>query len=234
MKFAPILLSFIVFLLSRLSPSPDPVPAAPSIHYPHSIRFAPPQLSLRAGDLLLSNFSNRSHLLLKFSRVSKSVLFVVLLAGDIELNPGPKWKFPCGSCAGPVRSNQKGIFCDVCGMWFHTRCIGLSNDEYSSLQASPDAWACRRCLSEALPFHSSSCPPSPSPTNQPDQGKPMQISQPRHQSLNILYTNCRSLYNKLDDLRCLTSQHLPHIICLCETWLDDTILDNELRFHPSS
>jgi len=56
----------------------------------------------------------------------------------------------------------------------------------------------------------------------------MQISQPRHQSLNILYTNCRSLYNKLDDLRCLTLQHLPHIICLCETWLDDTILDNEL------
>jgi len=79
MKFAPTLLSFIVFLLSRLSPSPDPVsifPAAPSIHYPHSIRFAPPQLSLRAGDLLLSNFSNRSHLLLKFSRVSKSVLFL--------------------------------------------------------------------------------------------------------------------------------------------------------------
>jgi len=60
----------------------------------------------------------------------------------------------------------------------------------------------------------------------------MQISQPRHQSLNILYTNCRSLYNKLDDLRCLTSQHLPHIICLCETWLDDTILDNELLIPP--
>lgn len=72
---APILLLFIVLLLSCLSPSPDPVsifPAAPSIHHPHSIRFVPLQLSLRAGNLLLSKFSNRSHLLLKFSRVSLS------------------------------------------------------------------------------------------------------------------------------------------------------------------
>ena len=62
----------------------------------------------------------------------------------------------------------------------------------------------------------------------PDHVKPMQFSPPRQDSLNTLYTNCRSLYPWLDDLRCLTSQHGPHIICLCETWLDNNILDQEL------
>jgi len=36
----------------------------------------------------------------------------------------------------------------------------------------------------------------------------------------------------LDELRTLVSQHSPHVICLCETWLDDSIVDDEL-FIPS-
>ena len=163
MKFTLIAFSITAFLLSRLSPSfyPDPYlsVALTGIH-PHSIRFAPSQESLRVCDLIL--FSNRSHLKLNFSRLIKFVLIIVLQSGDIEPNPGPTWKYPCGSCAGPVKSNQKSIFCDVCSMWFRTRCIGLTDDEYSHLQASPDTWACRSCLSEVLPFQCTSIPPSPS------------------------------------------------------------------------
>ncbi len=41
--------------------------------------------------------------------------------------------------------------------------------------------------------------------------------------LNILYTNCRNLFP------IVSSQQLPN---MCETWLDDTIVDSEL-FIPS-
>ena len=52
-----------------------------------------------------------------------------LIAGDIETNPGPKQcKFPCGVCSAPVKINQSGVQCDVCGFWLHSRCIGLSNE----------------------------------------------------------------------------------------------------------
>ena len=33
---------------------------------------------------------------------------LLLLGGDIEVNPG-QWKFPCGICSKPVKSNQMGI-----------------------------------------------------------------------------------------------------------------------------
>ena len=39
----------------------------------------------------------------------------ILLSGDIATNPGPI-RFPCGSCAKPVRSNQHGLQCDDCDM----------------------------------------------------------------------------------------------------------------------
>lgn len=32
---------------------------------------------------------------------------VLLLGGDVELNPGDKWKFPCGICTKPVKINQR-------------------------------------------------------------------------------------------------------------------------------
>ena len=32
----------------------------------------------------------------------------------------------------------------------------------------------------------------------------------------------------MDELRSLVSTYSPHLICLCETWLDDSIIDDEL------
>ena len=49
-----------------------------------------------------------------FVRKTKSclVLNLLLLCGDINVNPGPAWKFPCGHCKKPVKCNQLGIQCD--------------------------------------------------------------------------------------------------------------------------
>ena len=243
MKPALFNFSVLVSLVSCFSPSPleDPSLSPVTGEDPLSVRFAPLAVTLNAGDLLHPANLSRSHLKLTLTRRSVSAwIIIILLAGDIELNPGPNWKYPCGVCSGPVRSNQKGIFCDVCNTWLHTRCIGLSDRDYSNLLSSPDTWACRRCLSETLPFQDTSS--LPSPTTSPSRSltdcvRPSQIST-SNSSLNILYTNCRSLCPKMDELRCLTSQHLPNIICLCETWLDDSIFVHDstpfkvLSIHP--
>ena len=48
----------------------------------------------------------------------KSVLSLaticLLLSGDVELNPGLRYKFPCGRCEKRVRANQKHLQCDEC------------------------------------------------------------------------------------------------------------------------
>lgn len=79
---------------------------------------------------------------------------LLLLGGDIEANPG-QWKFPCGICSKPLKSNQMGIQCDECEQWFHVRpdCCDLSNEMYEILANSSCSWICPLC---GLPNYSDS------------------------------------------------------------------------------
>ena len=78
---------------------------------------------------------------------------MLLLCGDIMENPGPtstitktpRLKFPCGVCEKPVKINQKGICCDSCDRWFHTRCCGVGDHMYNILSVSSCTWICCAC-----------------------------------------------------------------------------------------
>ena len=45
----------------------------------------------------------------------------------------------------------------------------------------------------------------------------------------MLYTNCRSLLPRIDYIRAIASSHSPHLIGICETWLDQSITEDELH-----
>ena len=135
---------------------------------------------------------------------------------------------------------ERHFFGDVCYSWLHVRCVGMSDSEYVILQSSEDSWACRGCLSDALPFPDTSnnsfinsllTTSGESATD--NRSSPMYISSSNQSQPTILYTNCRSLYHKMDKLRSLVSTYSPHLICLCETWLDESIADDEL-YIPTS
>ena len=70
----------------------------------------------------------------------------VLISWDIALNPGPNYKYPCGQCNKPVKRNQKGIQCDGCDLWLHTKCIEMPDESYFQLAESEQDWHCQRCL----------------------------------------------------------------------------------------
>ena len=55
--------------------------------------------------------------------------WLLLLAGDVERNPGPV-KYPCTDCSKPVTKNQRGILCDICDKWTHASCCRISREEY--------------------------------------------------------------------------------------------------------
>ena len=131
----------VVFLILRLSAAPCGDPTRTTI------TGESPPACLKIHGCEFASSSKFSHL--RRVQVPRSLLSVclLLLAGDVEVNPGPsKWKFPCGVCSALVRSNQRGVQCDVCTFWLHARCIGISNEEYAELQNSDD-------LKEAVPFH---------------------------------------------------------------------------------
>ena len=169
---------------------------------------------------------------------NKDKLYVkslLCLAGDVELNPGPNYKYPCPRCNKPVKSNQKGIQCDTCNNWFHANCEYLSSSVYSSLSVSVDPWYCSVCslppLSDSF-FGSSEVDTSLSSADS-SAGSSSCLSgcegQFPRQEFCVFQANVRSLYRSLDDLCSITRDAKPDILVLCETWLDDTITDHEVN-----
>lgn len=77
----------------------------------------------------------------KLANVSICPIYMVLLAGDKQQNPGPV-KDPCLVCSRGCRKAQKAIQCDICDQWFHAKCIGMKASEYNQLCDLTKAWQC--------------------------------------------------------------------------------------------
>ena len=76
-------------------------------------------------------------------------LLVIVLSGDIELNPSPI-KYPCITCQRPVASNQRALGCESCDSWVHIKCCGVTPSQYKAYLrgGSIDTWTCPICVPE--------------------------------------------------------------------------------------
>lgn len=55
-------------------------------------------------------------------------------------------KSTCHKCNVLINNNDKGLQCDVCLMWSHPQCIGISDSEYEFLGSHPSLdWNCGSC-----------------------------------------------------------------------------------------
>ena len=88
------------------------------------------------------------------------LLLLILLSGQVELNPGPvdshlsnssfSESASCGICEHEV--TNIGIYCDQGKTWFHQHCASVSDDTYYNiLPRDSVSWICCLC---GLPNHS--------------------------------------------------------------------------------
>ena len=56
---------------------------------------------------------------------------LLIIAGDVSQNPGPRQRCHCPLCKTHVR--KRGIQCDGCDKWVHPECVNLSEQEYNRL-----------------------------------------------------------------------------------------------------
>ena len=173
-------------------------------------------------------------------------------------NPGPtstiaktpRWKFPCGICEKPVKINQKGICCDTCDRWFHTRCCGIGDHMYNILSVSSITWICCDC---GFPNFSSSFFDSSVETIESEnsfavlntasesntsnkfdcQTKKSNKKAAHYQNkqahgnktwpLKVVIVNCDSISSSKSnaDFRCFLNHHKPDIILGSESKLND-------------
>ena len=95
-------------------------------------------------------------------RAEAHLASLLMRAGDIESNPGPGPRYPCGTCGRGV--GGASVRCLECGLWHHRRCAGLSATDINRNARDRLAWRCAGCTPAApLP----SLPPPPPPPLRP-------------------------------------------------------------------
>jgi len=61
------------------------------------------------------------------------VMLLLLMSGNIALNPGPvnEVMFPCGVCQLAVNWSHKAVACDNCSVWVHKSCASMDTPMYT-------------------------------------------------------------------------------------------------------
>ena len=159
--------------------------------------------------------------MVKWNRKSIPVC-LLLLCGDVPLNPGPvnyPAKFPCGICTRNVNSNHRSLLCDLCDKWIHIHCARVTPATYHQYQSQPEfAWVCPVCLFEQLPntvdedsYLQSGLDHGPST---------LDVLRSSPGGIQLIHHNVQGLESKLPEIsQWLHVSDVQTILCCSETWL---------------
>ena len=75
-----------------------------------------------------------------------NLLILIILAGDIEMNPGPRSQ--CRLCKKYCKASEKSVKCEECEKRFHTSCISLDEKELLELELGNGSWYCTNCKAD--------------------------------------------------------------------------------------
>ena len=75
-----------------------------------------------------------------------NLLILIILAGDIEMNPGPR--FQCRTCKKYCKAAKKAVKCEDCEKRFHASCVNLGPVELQKIESGNDSWYCSNCKAE--------------------------------------------------------------------------------------
>ena len=123
----------------------------------------------------------------------------------------------CKACH-KATNKQRAISCDACHQWTHLKCSDMSVKVYNRNRGKIFPWVCNTCRE----------PEFIEPTTDINKLKPEDMPALNEEIVThdseilILHYNCRSLLNKLEDLINICVKLNPSIICLTETWFDDS------------
>ena len=162
--------------------------------------------------------------------------FLIILSGDVSLNPGPV-RHPCSSCClKPVAKNHRAILCDNCDLWAHIKCENISTKIYAEMANSNKQlnFICSSCILNQLPF------PEGFMIN--DEENQVTSTQKdfsfldddmdelkNTRGLKIAHLNTNGLLSKLDYLKIMLNGTFFDIFAVSETKLDANILDDEIK-----
>ena len=130
-------------------------------------------------------------------------------------------KYLCRVCCKEVKDNHRAISCDACDTWSHLKCSDVSIKLYNHLtHLSNFKWTCTKCRDNEEPITEKIDIEKLKTTELPDK---YSVIKPDNKELIIIHMNCRSVVNKREELENIIQETDADIICLTETWMDDSI-----------
>ena len=121
---------------------------------------ADPNLDCRIGSKVFADGSShcftsirklgnrrRSERLRRFnSSKGTNLAILIILAGDIETNPGPRSR--CSLCKKYCKVSDKVIECTDCEKRFHAKCSNLGADDLLKIETGNSDWYCTNCKAD--------------------------------------------------------------------------------------
>ena len=158
---------------------------------------------------------------------------LLLRAGDIETNPGPRRTYPCGNCGGNVSGSS--LCCRVCLTWWHGRCARVLPCTISRMARTGEDWTCQRCEDQTRAAVSLAAAQSDTseerqpPTTNPRRSRPGRRRRGARRraaegqrpttDLRVLQWNADGARSKRTELEKLLEDLKPSIVAIQETKL---------------
>ena len=73
------------------------------------------------------------------------ISLLLLVGGDIELNPGPNSIYLCGICEQGVNDSHRAFCCDGCDIWYHKSYISICTQDFEYLENRSISYICYKC-----------------------------------------------------------------------------------------
>lgn len=127
----------------------------------------------------------------------------------------------CRSCYKEVKEKQPAVLCDQCETWIHLRCSDMTRKIYNIHKTEITFnWICNICRSDEEEIHERINENTLKGNQIPETFDAIQT---RKNELLIIHLNARSIVNKSDDFHQYCQTLKPDIICVTETWFDDSV-----------
>ena len=144
-----------------------------------------------------------------------------------KISPGEyEGKEICKGCNRHIKRSQQALSCDNCQRWLHQKCSDMSEKTYKvNKKKNNFPWICNVCRVDDCHEYERANLQVLKEEEKPESLETLKSSTSKKE-LHIINMNFRSINNKFEELLHICQELQPDIICITETWLDDSVPTN--------
>ena len=133
----------------------------------------------------------------------------------------------CKACKEQIKGTQRALTCDLCDRWIHQKCSDMNDKIYNANRKKRHfPWVCNICRVDDCIIDAKADITLLKAEEIPESLEMLKSSLISMKEMLILIMNSRSIVNKTEELEHICEELKPDIICITETWLDDSVPTN--------